>query len=111
MPGSSCFLALILPLILRSPRLRASRRMGRGPLVRDAPTGPREARPDDKLRRAPHHEGLAGSRSRDPVARAVGKTYAAPQPKPKRPKEMPAPLDPVIAQIIPLLPLRDPRIM
>src|ERR1700756_2234133 len=26
-------------------------------MVRDAPTGPREARPDDKLRRAPHHEG------------------------------------------------------
>src|ERR1700740_3559160 len=31
----------------------------------------------------------------------------------KRPKEfwMPAPLDPVIAQIIPLLPLRDPKTM
>ena len=28
----------------------------RGWMVRDAPTGPREARPDDKLRRAPHHE-------------------------------------------------------
>jgi hypothetical protein len=30
-------------------------------MVRDAPTGPREARPDDKLRRAPHHEDFAGS--------------------------------------------------
>jgi hypothetical protein len=34
-------------------------------MVRDAPTGPREARPDDKLRRAPHHEATAThSRSR-----------------------------------------------
>src|SRR6266850_2545084 len=29
----------------------------------------------------------------------------------KGPEEMPAPLDPVIAQIIPLLPLRDPKTM
>jgi len=29
----------------------------------------------------------------------------------KGPEKMPAPLDPVIAQIIPLLPLRDPKIM
>src|SRR5712671_5872995 len=29
----------------------------------------------------------------------------------KGPEKMPAPLDPVIAQIIPLLPLRDPKVM
>src|SRR5438094_5711905 len=34
-----------------------------GPMVRDAPTGPREARPDDKLHRAPHHEEFLACRA------------------------------------------------
>src|SRR5689334_7996126 len=40
-------------------------------------------------------------------------TYADAVPEEKTPKDaaMPAPLDPVVAQIIPLLPLRDPTTM
>src|SRR5882672_4938732 len=35
-----------------------------GLMVRDAPTCPREARPDDKLRRAPHHEDQSSQREK-----------------------------------------------
>src|ERR1700682_2293027 len=35
-----------------------------GLMVRDAPTGPREARPDDKLRRAPHNEDQSSQREK-----------------------------------------------
>src|SRR6266849_7995533 len=43
---------------------RVSKDEMRTHMVRDAPTGPREARPDDKLRRAPHHEDQSSQREK-----------------------------------------------
>jgi acetyl esterase len=45
------------------------------------------------------------------VAHTKLTSYAASNQNQKRPTEMPAPLDPAIEKIIPLLPLRDPAVM
>src|SRR3977135_2177555 len=88
-------------LILRSPRLRASRRM----------SGTSRAAWFRTLEDALLTMRVWQWRGAAAIARSAGPSYAAPQPKQKRPEQMPAPLDPVIAQIIPLLPLRDPKTM